>query len=163
MKPILYLSIFLSLNLFCHAQSAEISLPSATLIPHYVLTVSYNSTTVLIFPAAVKPQPIDRGDRDILAQKQPGVENVLKLKAARKSFPPTNLHVFTADGRVYAFDVFYTDSLASTRDLTLLASPANYANRTSLAILSAEPLNSDQMDQYVNTLRHSSTRKGGAG
>jgi conjugative transposon TraN protein len=161
MKPILYFSLFLSLHLFCHAQSAEIPLPCTTLIPHYVLSVSYNSTTVLIFPAAVKPQPIDRGDRDILAQKQPGVENVLKLKAARKNFPPTNLHVFTADGRVYAFDVFYTDSLASTRDLTALGTPANYTTQTSLIILSAEPLNSDQMGQYVNKLRRSPVRKSG--
>jgi len=58
-----------------------------------------------------------------MAQKQPGVENVLKVKAARKDFPPTNLHVFTADGRVYAFDVSYSPNPPQTTyDLTKLDS-----------------------------------------
>jgi conjugative transposon TraN protein len=133
------------------AQDQQIQLPPATIIPHYVLSVSYNTTTVLIFSAPVRP--VDRGDRDVLAQKQPGVENVLKLKAARKNFPETNLHVFTADGKVYAFDILYTDSLASTRDLTLLSDHSKDQASGPIAILTGQPVNSDQMAQYIQEMR----------
>lgn len=106
-----------------HTQPVQMPLPPTTLVPHYLVAVTYNSTTVLIFPSTVRP--IDRGDRDVLAERQPGTENVLKLKAARRNFAPTNLHVFTADGRIYAFDVFYSDSLATTHDLTRLSQPGS--------------------------------------
>ena len=98
MKHIIIAALFISLRIVVAAQSAPIDLPESTLIPHYRLSVAYNTTTVLVFPASVKP--IDRGDRDILAVKQPGVENVVKVKASRKNFAPTNLLVFTSDGRI---------------------------------------------------------------
>ncbi len=153
MKQFLYFPLIICLLATSHlrAQQSELQLPLYTLIPHYVLTVGYNTTTVLIFSAPVKP--VDRGDRDILAQKQPGVENVLKLKAARKNFPATNLHVFTADGKIYAFDVFYTDSLASTHDLTALNLSAPTQASAPVAILSNEPVNSGQMDRYVSAIK----------
>jgi conjugative transposon TraN protein len=98
--------------------NVPLTLPSSTLIPHYRLPITYNSTTVLVFATAVRP--VDRGDRDVLAQKQPGADNILKLKAARRNFPPTNLHVFTSDGRLFAFNIIYTDSLAATYDISRL-------------------------------------------
>ena len=145
------------------------TLPASTLIPHYRLPVTYNSTTVLVFPTPVRP--VDRGDRDVLAQKQPGADNVLKLKAARRNFPPTNLHVFTADGRLYAFDVIYTDSLAATYDLTRLANPfpanpvvwspggvgvvpsSGLAGSRSLVQLTGEALNDGQMTACLKAIR----------
>ena len=133
------------------AQDQQIQLPAATLVPHYILSISYNTTTVLIFSAPVRP--VDRGDRDILAQKQPGVENVLKLKAARKNFPETNLHVFTADGKVYAFDILYTDSLASTRNLTWLSDRTKDQADGPVTILTGQPVNSEQMAQYIQQLK----------
>lgn len=162
MKPIYFIALvllFLATSPLspAHAQSMQRTLPTYTFIPHYLLHVSYNSTTVLVFSSPVKPG--DRGDRDIIAQKQPGVENVLKLKAARKNIPPTNLHVFTADGKIYCFDVFYTDSLASTLDLTCLSTSTGFTAAPSLAMLSAEPLNTDQMAGYVNCLRLSSEKR----
>jgi conjugative transposon TraN protein len=130
------------------AQELQRTLPSNTAVAHYLLRVAYNTTTVLIFPAAIKP--VDRGDADVLAQKQPGVENVLKLKAARRNFPQTNLHVFTADGKVYAFDIVYTDSLGSTQDLRLLDLPAGDSGPQ--IVLSDETLNAEQLQQCVTKL-----------
>lgn len=128
------------------AQNKSLDLPESSLIPHYRLFISYNTTTVLVFPTTVKP--VDRGDRDVIAQKQPGLENVLKLKAARHGFPPTNLHVFTANGLVYAFDIYYTDSLATTRNLTGLI-PTGPVTSAPPVFFSNELPNSDQMRRYV--------------
>lgn len=134
---------------FCQATAA--ALPASTIIPHFLVTVNFNTTTVLIFPAAVRP--VDRGDQDVLAQKQPGVENVLKLKAARKYFPLTNLHVFTADGRIYAFDIAYTDSLASTHDLSRLIPDNGTSPSMTTILLTHDPFNSQQMRQLVDSLQ----------
>ena len=132
------------------AQMSSADLPASTIVTHYRLAIGYNSTTVLIFAAPVKP--VDRGDRDVLALKQPGVENVLKLKAARRNFPATNLHVFTQDGRIYAFDISYTDSLASTRDLTLLVTGFQDAPVRPAAILSKDLINTADISRHVAVL-----------
>ncbi len=134
-----------------HAQQPGIPLPPSTLIPHYLLRIGYNTTTVLVFAAPVKP--VDRGDRDIIAQKQPGVENVLKLKAARKNFPITNLHVFTGDGKIFAFDIVYTDSLASTHNLTMLDQSSPTVTQP-VVLLSQEPVNTSEMQTYVERLKN---------
>jgi len=133
------------------AQGTAEPLPPSTRIVHHLIEVSFNSTTVLVFPSAVRP--VDRGDRDILAQKQPGVDNVLKLKAARKNFEMTNLHVFTADGRLYAFDVAYTDSLATTHDLRPLVAEIAPSPAGGIVHLSQEPFNSEEMTQLVAAVR----------
>lgn len=144
------------------AQDVTKELPEATVITHFHLPVSYNTTTVLIFPAAVRP--VDRGDRDIIAQKQPGVENVLKVKAARKAFTETNLHVFTADGKVFAFDVTYTDSLSATYDLSRLTTPVGPIPDSTVVFFSDQPVNSAQMEDYIHRLsslppRHTETTR----
>lgn len=131
-------------------QSNPIDLPASTLIPRYRLSVSYNTTTVLVFAAAVRP--IDRGDRDILAIKQPGVENVLKVKAGRRNFAPTNLHVFTADGVIYAFDVTYTDSMACSRDLTAMH-PTNTGSP--VIVLSGQLVNDAALSKAIQCFRDS--------
>lgn len=69
------------------------------------LEITFFKTTSIIFPAAIKN--VDRGSRDILAQKAKGVENILQLKAGRKDFPETNLTVITADGQLHHFIVNY--------------------------------------------------------
>lgn len=69
------------------------------------IEITYNKTTSLIFPAIVKS--VDRGSRDILAQKAKGVENILQLKAARHGFPQTNLTVITSDGNIHQFTIGY--------------------------------------------------------
>ena len=150
-SAILLFTLALTAQLPAHSQS--LPLPPYTLILHYRLFLTYNSTTVLVFPAPVRP--VDRGDRDILAQRQMGVENVLKLKAARRNFSPTNLHVFTGDGRVYAFDVYYADTLASTYNLMRL-DPATTPYGPEI-LLAGQPLNSDQLDSCVAQVRQQSS------
>lgn len=75
------------------------------------LTISYNKTTSLIFPFSITS--VDRGGRDVLAQKARGVENVLQVKAGRKDFSETNLTVITADGVLHQFTVSYSETPAA--------------------------------------------------
>jgi conjugative transposon TraN protein len=82
----------------------------ASKIKPYHLEVGYNKTTVLIFPAAISKDGIDRGSAGIIAKAVPGVENILKVKANTKDFPQTNLTVITKDGKVYSFRVNYSDN-----------------------------------------------------
>ncbi|GGA92899.1 conjugative transposon protein TraN [Puia dinghuensis] len=152
MKPSIttFLFAFLVSLSTLHAQQSALPLPPSTLIPHYLLPVGYNTTTVLVFAAPVKP--VDRGDRDIIAQKQPGAENVLKIKAARKNFPITNLHVFTEDGKIFTFDVIYTDSVSSTYNLSTLSYPVP-PNGQSIILLSNEPVNTVDMQAFVDRVK----------
>jgi conjugative transposon TraN protein len=150
-SAIVTFTLALTAQLPAHSQS--LPLPPSTLILHYRVFLTYNSTTVLVFPAAVRP--VDRGDPDVLAQRQMGVENVLKLKAARRNFSPTNLHVFTGDGRIYAFDLYYTDTLASTYNLTRL-DPATTPSGPEI-LLAGQPLNSDQLNACVALIRGQSS------
>lgn len=69
------------------------------------LQLSYAKTSSIVFPFAIKG--VDRGSRDVLLQRAAGVDNVLQLKAAKKSFAETSLTVITADGALYCFDVRY--------------------------------------------------------
>ena len=80
--------------------------------------VTYNKTSTIVFPAIIKS--VDRGSRDVLAQKAKGVENVLQVKAARRDFPQTNLTVITDDGVLHHFTVNYSEQPAT---LTLIAVP----------------------------------------
>lgn len=70
------------------------------------LAITFNKTTSIVFPAVIKS--VDRGSRDVMAQKAKGVENILQLKAAREGFPETNLTVITADGEIHQFTINYS-------------------------------------------------------
>jgi conjugative transposon TraN protein len=71
-----------------------------------VVEVAYNKTTSIVFPTTITS--VDRGSCDLLAQKAKGVGNVLQVKAARSSFPETNLTVITSDGVIHQFGVTFT-------------------------------------------------------
>ncbi|MBL0744868.1 conjugative transposon protein TraN [Chryseolinea lacunae] len=73
-----------------------------------LLELTVNKTSSIIFPAGISA--VDRGSRDILAQKVKGVENVLQVKAGRVKFKETNLTVITIDGRLHHFLVTYADA-----------------------------------------------------
>lgn len=73
--------------------------------------VAYNKTTSIVFPTTITS--VDRGSRDLLAQKAKGVGNVLQVKAARSSFPETNLTVITSDGAIHQFGVTFTKQPSS--------------------------------------------------
>lgn len=72
--------------------------------PFYV-QITTGKTSHLVFTEKI--QGVDKGSRDILAQKVKGADNILKVKAAREGFPSTNLTVITVDGKVYSFLVSY--------------------------------------------------------
>lgn len=153
MKKILFMSLFLVITTtvtFC--QPINNNLPTSTNVIHYKLAVGYNTTTVLIFPAPVKQA--DRGYKDLIAQKQPGVENVLKIKAARRDFSPTNLHVFTSDGRIYAFDVSYSlDPPQTTFDLTKLDSLSKQGGPPEIIEFSHKGIDNAQLAKSVEMVR----------
>lgn len=78
------------------------------MIPPYALEVTFNKTTHVIFPAAIRY--VDLGSADLLAAKADGTENVLRVKAALRDFSrESNLSVITEDGAYYSFNVKYAD------------------------------------------------------
>jgi len=102
---ILLLVFFLSSNYNINAQSSS-SVTAKTNTSHsQKIEAGTQKTTHLIFAAAIKA--VDRGSEQILVQKTTGVENVLKIKAAKPGFTETNLTVITADGGFYSFTVSY--------------------------------------------------------
>lgn len=96
---IISLSLLLT-NFITHAQNT-------TSIQPQHLAIAYTKTTNIIFPYAIKS--IDRGSKEVLAQKAGGVENILQLKAGNKDFEETNLTVITADGELHSFILNYSN------------------------------------------------------
>lgn len=82
--------------------------PNVTVIKPYFLPITFYKTTNLVFPYAIKS--VDKGSKDILAQKAKGVENILQIKAGKPGFDQTNLTVITADGKLYSYILHYTDT-----------------------------------------------------
>jgi len=81
---------------------------NTTIIEPYRLPITFHKTTNLVFPYAIKS--VDRGSKDILAQKAKGVDNVLQIKAGKLGFEQTNLTVITADGKLYSYLLDYSDT-----------------------------------------------------
>ena len=130
---------------FVQSQTCISSLPTQTYIKPYHLELGLNATTVLVFPATIKD--CDRGTGDFLVQKSNLLGNVLKIKAAKKDFVATNLHVFTGDGGMYVFTVAYNEkAVQTTFDLSRLES-----NR-GLVTLNL-PLNEVQLDHLMQSVK----------
>jgi conjugative transposon TraN protein len=73
----------------------------------YEMQVTYNKTSHLIFPAAIRY--VDLGSEYLIAGKAEDAENVLRVKATVRDFEEeTNFSVITDDGRFYNFNVFYS-------------------------------------------------------
>lgn len=85
---------------------APAAVANTTIIEPYPLWITFNKTTILIFPSAIKS--VDRGSRDVLAQKAKGVDNILLVKAGRDTIAETNLSVITSDGKLYSFLLRYS-------------------------------------------------------
>lgn len=76
-------------------------------IEPYKMQVTYDKTSHLIFPAAIRY--VDLGSEYLIAGKAEDAENVLRVKASVKDFEPeTNFSVITDDGRFYSFNVYYS-------------------------------------------------------
>lgn len=72
-----------------------------------LLPVTYDKTTHLIFPSAIRY--VDLGSGYLIADKAEGAENVLRLKSAIPSFEAeTNFSVITEDGKFYNFNAVYS-------------------------------------------------------
>jgi len=76
-----------------------------TTIESFPLSICCNKTTNIIFSYPIKS--VDRGSKDVLAQKANGAENILQVKAARENFISTNLSVITSDGKLFSFVIDY--------------------------------------------------------
>jgi conjugative transposon TraN protein len=77
----------------------------AEMIEPVVIEATFDQTTNLIFPFAIKS--VDWGNSGIIVQQRKGVKNILHVKAAAVHFVPTNLSVVTSDGVFYSFMVYY--------------------------------------------------------
>lgn len=76
-------------------------------IEPYRMDVTYDKTSHLIFPAAIRY--VDLGSEFLIAGKADNAENVLRVKATVKDFEQeTNFSVITDDGRFYSFDAYYS-------------------------------------------------------
>ncbi len=75
----------------------------------YRLEVTYDKTSHLIFPSAIRY--VDLGSDYLIASKAEDAENVLRVKASVKEFETeTNFSVITQEGHFYSFNVTYDSS-----------------------------------------------------
>lgn len=96
-----------SFVLSSHAQMREPTPLVLGKIEPYKMEVTYDKTSHLIFPAAIRY--VDLGSEYVIAGKADDAENVLRIKAAVRDFDAeTNFSVITADGRFYTFNVLYS-------------------------------------------------------
>jgi conjugative transposon TraN protein len=108
---------------------------------HHV-EVTYNKTSNIVFPTVIKS--VDRGSRDVLAQKAKGVGNVLQLKAGKENFPETSLTVITADGILHQFTVNY-----SSQPMSLIFDISDSTNATkSTPLIFQTAITDTEMENY---------------
>lgn len=103
-------------------------------IKPYHIAITYDKTSNLIFPFAIKS--VDRGSAAILVQKAKGVENILQIKAGWQHFKQTNLSVVTSDAHFYSFIVDYADEPSALN----ISFSADTANKRQTAFLSDTPI-----------------------
>lgn len=77
----------------------------SAIVPTIDIQVCSTRTAVLVFPATILGA--DRGSDQITTAIMKGAENILRVKASAESITPTNLTVYTADGRLYGFNVSF--------------------------------------------------------
>lgn len=102
-----WISLMMLFSISIGAQ-AQVQQPATVLIPipPSGLYVTYDKTTNLVFPYAIKS--VDVGSKDVLVQLAKGVENILQVKAAKQGFSETNLTVVTADAKLYSYLLNYS-------------------------------------------------------
>lgn len=97
-------------------------------IEPYRMEVTYDKTSHLIFPTAIRY--VDLGSEYLIAGKADDAENVLRVKASVRDFEPeTNFSVITNDGRFYSFNVHYSGyPEAMSYDLLTMQKAVDKAN-----------------------------------
>ncbi|TRW22018.1 conjugative transposon protein TraN [Flavobacterium zepuense] len=142
--------LIMALSLFVGIISANAQQAQPQIIMPYQLGITYSKTTNIVFPQPIIS--VDRGSRDVLAQKAKGVENILQVKAARDSFPETNLTVVTADGKLNSFVVNYSRQPAQ---LNLFLPNGSTGGTISL---SPEHYNVAEIQKYAKAARYSKNK-----
>ncbi|WP_454045071.1 conjugative transposon protein TraN [Chryseobacterium sp. Marseille-Q8038] len=126
----------------------------------YHITVTFNKTTHLIFPSAIRY--VDLGSEFLTAGKADDAKNVLRIKAAVKDFEEeSNFSVITDDGKFYSFSVFYSSyPQILTYNLELMDKPgSNSRANIHLEDLGFSPSVPDQLMEAIykrnrNNIRH---------
>lgn len=97
-------ALLITYSLASSAQENEATSLDLGTIPPYHMQVTYDKTSHLIFPSAIRY--VDLGSEYLIASKAEDAENVLRVKASVKTFEEeTNFSVITDDGRFYNFNV----------------------------------------------------------
>jgi conjugative transposon TraN protein len=122
------------------AQSGEAVLQTKAITPYH-MAIAYSKTTNIVFPYAIVS--VDRGSRDVLAQKAGGVENILQVKAAKEGFEQTNLTIITADGRLTSFLVDYAQQ-PSVLNLSFVAE-----DKGNVIALPSEGIKRKEVEDYA--------------
>ncbi|MEO7988612.1 MAG: conjugative transposon protein TraN [Chryseolinea sp.] len=115
--------------------------------------VAFNKTSSIIFNSTITS--VDRGSRDVLAQKAKGVNNVLQLKAGRINFKETNLTVITGDGKLHHFMVNYAEH---PKSFTIQVNETGISERTDVPLLFQSELTSSEMERYAESILDFSKR-----
>ncbi|HMR83358.1 MAG TPA: conjugative transposon protein TraN [Niabella sp.] len=108
-KSILALTCIVAGHFHSYAQQSATTTTKLNMgkVEPYQMEVTYNKTSHLIFPAAIRY--VDLGSEYLIAGKAEDAENVLRVKASARDFDEeTNFSVITDDGRFYNFNVFYS-------------------------------------------------------
>jgi conjugative transposon TraN protein len=109
-------------------------------IPSYPLSVTFQKTTNIIFPYRI--EKADIGSADVISHKDTKLENVLFLKANRKDFVPTNLSVYTSDGRFYSFIIKYNESPDTLNII--------FTKECNVSVTPIDSVNDEKLDSDVN-------------
>lgn len=109
--------LFIAMTLLAIVSRAQVMASVHQAVIYQDVQITFTKTASLIFPERI--QAVDRGSADVLVQKARGVDNVLQIKARRRSMTPTNLTVITSDGSIYHLSVEYAESpVTMTRQIT---------------------------------------------
>src|SRR5690606_30256230 len=107
LKSICLTILMYSFTLNCIAQESNQYPLTLGKIESYLLDVTYDKTSHLIFPSSIRY--VDLGSEYLIAGKADEAENVLRVKAAVRDFEDeTNFSVITNDGRFYSFNAYYS-------------------------------------------------------
>lgn len=140
-SAVMVIGIFLLITIF-KAQAQTSVAWQIKAIESYHVTVAFSKTTNIIFPYSIVS--VDIGSRDVLAQKAKGVENILQIKAAKDSFPQTNISIITADGKLTSFLVDYA------RQPSVLNLSITGIGRQNTISIPSESINQEQMEHLAS-------------
>ena len=132
------------------------------MIPPYGLEVTYDKTTHIIFPSAVRY--VDLGSANLIAGKADGAENVIRVKATVKNFrDETNMSVITESGSFYTFNVKYSDEPlllnVEMKDFIHDGSKVNRPNNALDIYLQELGCESPKLGQLINRSIHKENRR----